>query len=139
MHRFLNSQFLPAVVLTPVGEVTVCVEPQAPFYKTDMASLTCTGDGVLWSTSGFGEGLYDQTHVPAVSLAHSSVRVTTTDTSILTNTSSITLSNFTYDDHGATITCEDHLQAGRQSVTISVGKFEIQSMVVGLGYYCQQE
>ena len=112
-----------------MGEVRVCVATQ-PYVQARMLLLTCRADGVLWSTSGFGEGLYDQRRVPALSLSHSSARVTTTDTSILTNYSSITLTNFTYGDHGATITCEDHLHTDRQSVTISVGKFEFQSMVV---------
>ena len=121
--------FLPAVVLTPVGEVRVCVATQ-PYVQARMLRLTCRADGVLWSTSGFGEGLYDQRRVPALSLAHSSLRVTTTDTSTQTNTSSIILTNFTYGDHGAIVTCEDHLQTDRQSVTLSVGKFEIQWLCI---------
>ena len=121
--------FLPAVDLFPVGKVRVCVEPPS-YAEAYMLRLACRADGVLWSTSGFGEGLDDQRRVPALSLAHSSARVITTDTSILTNYSSITLTNFTYGDHGATVTCEDRLQTDWQSITISVGKFEIQWLCI---------
>ena len=107
------------VVLTPMGEVSVCVGRWSRLY------LTCTAYGALWSTSGF-ERLPDQTRVPALILANISSRVTTYDRYTWTNYSTITLSNFLYDDRGATVTCESHLQTGRQSVTIaSVGKFEV--------------
>ena len=115
------------VVLTPMGEVSACV---GRWFRL---SLTCRADGVLWSTSGF-EGLPDQTRVPALILANISSRVTTYDRYTwtnysgitLSNYSTITLSNFLHDDRGATVTCESHLQTGRQSVTIaSVGKFEV--------------
>ena len=86
-----------------MGEVGVCVGQWSRLY------LTCEAHGALWSTSGFKEGLSDQAHVPALTLANSSFRVTTTDTdtSTWTNYSTIILSDFQYADHGATVTCED--------------------------------
>ena len=117
--------FLDAVVRTYKGDIAVCTAAeQYPYYPPQRElTLTCTAHGqdVLWSTSGFGEGIEDQTRVPAVSLAGSSTRVTTTDTSNMTNSSTITLSNFAYDDHGATVSCNGHLLYGEQSVTLSVG------------------
>jgi len=102
-----------------VGEVSVCA---AQWFTL---RLTCTAYGALWTTAGF-EGLPDQTRVPALTLANSSSRVTTYDRHTSTNHSTITLSNFQYDDHGATVTCESHHQTGLQSVTISsLGKFEV--------------
>ena len=112
-----------------MGEVQVCGRSNHYPSKLRTLSLTCTTrDSVLWSTSGFGEGLDNQTRVSALSLANTSLRVTTADTSTQTNTSSITLTNFNYGDHRATVTCEDYLSTDRQSVTISVGKLEIQCM-----------
>lgn len=120
---------LPAVVLTPAGEVNVHVQPgytsnTAATFSLEPLMLTCTAHGALWSTSGFGEGLDDQTRVPAYSLAEGSLRVTTTDASNLTNSSRITLSNFTCADHGAMVTCEGDPPTDQQNVTISVGRFE---------------
>ena len=114
-----HTLFLYIVALTPVGEVAVCAKP---WFTLE---LTCTADGALWSTSGFGEGLDDQMRVPDLDLANRSLRVTTSSYG-QPNTSIVTLSNFNYGDHGATVTCEDHLQTGQQNVTLSVGKFEIQ-------------
>jgi len=105
------------VVLTPVGEVSVC----AGHWLT--LRLTCTAYGALWTTAGFDEGLPDRARVPALILANISSRVTTYDRHTWTNHSTIILSNFSYADHGATVTCESHHQTGQQSITISVGKF----------------
>ena len=123
--------FLAAVVLNSMGDVHVCAKGSNSYYSSRLElTLTCTAHGqdVLWTTSGFGEGIEDQTRVPAVSLASTSSRVTTTDTIAQTNTSTITLSNFTYDDHGATVSCDSHLPTDQQSITISVGEFAVQCM-----------
>ena len=114
-------------VLNPTGETKVCVRrPNSNYYTEQITklTLTCTAQGALWSISGFSKGLEDQTRVSAVSLALSSTRVTTTDTSTLTNSSRITIFDFTYDDHGATVTCDSLLpgEGEGQSATIVVGK-----------------
>lgn len=103
----------------------MCVRSRYGYGTMTQLRLTCTAHGVLWSTSGFGKGLDDQIRVSAVSLANTSLQMITTDTSSVTNSSSITLSNFNFDDHRATVTCEGHLPTIQQSVTISVGEFEI--------------
>ena len=122
--------FLPTVSLSRVGEVKVCARAAFRYHLLTL-SLTCTAQNfALWSMSGFGEGLDDQTRVPAVNIAGSSLRVTTTDTSTQTKSSRITLTKFIYGDHGATVTCEDSLSTGGQSVTISVGKLVIQWLYV---------
>ena len=109
-----------AAVITSTGDV--CVNTG---YRTRQhIQLECTAQGALWSVSGFGKGLEDQTRVSAVSLAGSSTRVTTYDTSNLTNSSGVTISDFTYDDYGAIVTCESLLPGNRKSVTMIVGKFE---------------
>lgn len=125
-----NSASSCIVVLTPVGEVTVCEWSGYTLY------LTCKARSALWSTSGFNEGLSDQVRVPALTLANSSFRVTTTDTSTWTNYSTITISNFQYVDHGAIVTCESRLQTGQQSVTLLVGKFESHLMDVYITVFC---
>ena len=120
-----DSQWLalsiPAVTLSPRGEQLICASRAIAPPQT--LQLTCsTQDFALWTTSGFGEGLDDQTRVSAVSLANTSLRVTTTDTNSLTNPSIITLFNFNHDDHGAMVTCGGSLSTGQQSVTLSVGE-----------------
>ena len=113
--------FIPAVTLSPRGEKLVCAS--SPIAPPQVLQLTCsTQDFALWSTSGFGEGLADQTRVSAVSLADTNLRVTTTDTNSLMNPSAITLFNLTHDDHGAMVTCGGGVPSDQQSVTLSVGK-----------------
>ena len=116
-----KSVSLCTVDLNPVGKVKVCAGSM-------QMRLTCSGDGVLWSTSGF-EGLPDQTRVPALTLVNSSLRMATSDMHAWTNYSIITFSTFHYGDHGATLSCENRFQTGWQNVTFSIaGKFEIQFM-----------
>ena len=79
-----------AVDLNPVGKVKVCAS-----HGSMPMRLTCRSDGVLWSTSGF-EGLPDQTHVPALTLVNSSLRMATSDMHAWTNYSIITFYSFRY-------------------------------------------
>ena len=115
-----KSVSLCTVDLNPVGKVKVCAD-----HGSMQMRLTCSADGVLWSTSGF-EGLPDQTRVPALTLVNSSLRMATSDVHAWTNYSIITFSSFRYGDHGATLSCENRFQTGQKSVTFSIaGKFEL--------------
>ena len=92
-------------------------------YTSTTLSLSCnTQDKALWSTVDFGEGLDDQTRISGVSLGSRSMRVRTGD-DLLRPFSDIWIYNLSYDDHGATVTCEDSHPTGRQSAKISAGKF----------------
>ena len=93
-------------------------------YTSTTLLLSCSArDLAFWSTAGFGKGLDDQTRVTGVRLASSSTRVTTYDYRARAY-SYIRISGLTYDDHGATVTCEDAHLTGQRSVKISVGMFE---------------
>ena len=120
--------FLHTVILSPAGEVRVCVQPDTNDTGLDNIDtsvwLSCrTQDFALWSTSGFSEGLDESIRVSGFSLARSSTRVYTTDYSTQRR-SNIRISNFTYDDHGATVTCEDGHPTGQRRAILSVGMFE---------------
>ena len=78
------------VDLNLVGKVKVCAD-----YGSMQMHLMCRADGVLWSTSGF-ERLPAQTHVPALTLVNSSLRMATSDMHAWTNYSIITFYSFRY-------------------------------------------
>ena len=114
------NRFPSIAVLNPVGVAQQCISSGAPIPRLN---LTCaTEDIVLWSTSGFASGIPDQHRASALALSRSSSRITIPDSSTMSEQSTIIIHDVTYGDHGATITCEDRLPTGQQSVTLAVGK-----------------
>ena len=109
-----------------MGEVQVCVQPRSISgldNNVNSVWFSCTThDIAVWSTSGFSEGLDDQTRIWSVGLAASSTRVDSPFHG--TGYSRIRIFNLTYDDNGAIVTCENSYPDGLQRAIISAGMFE---------------
>ena len=103
----------PTVTLDPNGVVRVCTEQNQQFM--------CTGGGV-WTISGFGNGISNATLSIAVSYAASNIRVTTTDTTAISNPSILTFMMLGYPDDNARVTCSDNMGSSMITSTIRIGE-----------------
>ena len=114
--RISVNPFASTVTLAPSGDVRVC--------RGEIQQFMCSSSlGVVWSIFGFGSGVSDtSTPVNALFYAASNDRVETSDTSIFTNPSTLTLQDIGYADDNATITCLNATLTGARTSTIRVGE-----------------
>ena len=107
--------FSPSTVsLTPSGDIRVCLGDDQQFS-------CATSDVCVWTTSGFGTGVVNANRTSAFALM-SSVRLTSTDSSSLTNPSRLNIQGVQYMDHEATLRCEDAALSSRKESRILVGE-----------------
>ena len=103
--------------LTPDGTVSLDCGSQQTF--------TCSvTDGVLWTISGLS-GASVEGNIGLFAAIKSS-RITTTDTSIATTSSTITITGFTTADNGGTVQCINQMGANisfQGTANISVGEW----------------
>ena len=88
----------------------------------DNQQFTCaTSDACIWTTSGFGTGVENENRTSAFALM-SSARLSSTDSSSITNPSHLTIQGVQYMDHEAMLWCEDAAVTSRMESRILVGK-----------------
>ena len=104
----------PTVTLDPNGVVRVCTGQDQQFM--------CTSGGGAWTISGFGNEISDATLATAFNYAASNNRVTTTDTSTITNPSDLTFMMLGYPDDNARVTCFDTMGSSMITSTIRIGE-----------------
>ena len=108
--------FFTSGTLTPDGTVSLDCGSQQTF--------TCivTGSAALWSITGLS-GISVPTIPTGLSIANSNPRITTTDSSSVTPSSTITITGFTTSDNGGTIQCVDLNDGSLQGMaSTSVGE-----------------
>ena len=104
----------PTVTLNPNGVVRVCTGQNQQFM--------CTSGGVSWTISGFGNGISDTTLSTALSYALNNIRVTTADTSVISDPSTLTFMMLGYPDDNARVTCTDSTRSSMITSTIRIGE-----------------
>ena len=104
----------PTVTLDPNGVVRVCTGQNQQFM--------CTSGGVSWSISGFSNGISDATLAIAFDYAANNIRVTTADTSVVSNPSTLTFMMLGYPDDSASVTCTDSTRSSMITSTIRIGE-----------------
>ena len=109
------SMSQPTVALDPEGVVRVCTGQNQQFM--------CTSGGVAWTISGFGNGISDsQNPLSGVDYAPNNIRVKTTDTSAVSNPSTLTFMMLGYPDDNARVTCVDTTGSSMIMSTIRIGE-----------------
>ena len=107
-----NAVFVTLGMLTPGGTVSLDCGSQQTF------TCSVTG-GAAWAISLDGISV---THDNGLGVANNA-RITTTDTSGVTQSSTITITGFTTADNGGTIRCIDQADNSNQgTASISVGE-----------------
>ena len=104
----------PTVALDPNGVVRVCTGQNQPFM--------CTSGGGAWTISGFGNGISDATLATAFDYARNNIRVTTADTSALSEPSTLTFMMLGYPDDNARVACTDSTRSSMITSTIRIGE-----------------
>ena len=124
--RTSGNSFASTVTLAPSGNVRVC--------RGENQQFMCSSSSiVIWSIFGFGSGVLDTSNpVSALFYAAINDRVETSDTSALTNPSTLTFQNIGYTDDNATITCLNATLTGAMTSTIQVGESTLNSACTGL-------
>ena len=112
LNTYSMSQ--PTVTLDPNGVVRVCTGQNQQFM--------CTSGGGAWSISGFSNGISDATLSTAFDYAPNNIRVTTTDTSALSEPSTLTFMMLGYPDDSARVTCTDSTRSNMITSTIQIGE-----------------
>ena len=95
-------------------------------------TFTCSVYGsASWTFSGLS-GIRVPRFPTGVEIAKNNSRITTTDTSGLTPSSTINITGFTTTDNGATIQCFEHANASVQGMaSISVGEILLRKSMIG--------
>ena len=117
----------PTVALDPDGVARVCIGQNQQFM--------CTSGGVSWTISGFGNGISDASLDPAVDYAANNIRVTTTDSSTLSNPSTLTFMMLGYPDDNAIVTCTNAARTRMITSTIRIGESAFMNVRIGV-YIC---
>ena len=94
------------------------------YGSQQMFTCSVTGPAAVWTITGFS-GITG-VESSGLSVANSNARITTTDTSGLTQSSTITITGFTTADFGGTVQCINQADSSVQGmVTILFGEFHI--------------